>query len=300
MFFSVIIPLFNKENEILNTLDSVLRQSFQDFEIIIIDDGSTDTSLPKVTTVQDERLRWFSGPNKGVCSARNRGIKEAKGNYIALLDADDTWDPNYLLEQRKLIDDFPECAMWGINFAEVQNGNLIRELPTALPKGYRGIVQDYFHMPGRISDLFCSSSVVIRKDVFEKIGFFDERLKYSEDVDMWWRIIANYPVAFYDRYMVFYNYDASNRAMKRERKLKYWLPYYPEKYKDYKGNEPFYTWVQRWCAINLKKIYFNDNIQKDDASIGAKKLDFSVLPIKYKVYFKSPYILARLAYFIKH
>lgn len=297
---SVVIPLYNKQDEIANTIVSVVNQSYRDFEIIVVDDGSTDNSPKEVLKFTDERIRLITKENGGVCSARNRGIKEAKGNYIALLDADDTWDPNYLLEQIKLIDDFPDCAMWGINFAEVENGKLIRELPTGLSKGFRGIVKNYFNMPGRISDLFCSSSVVIRKDVFEKIGFFDERLKYSEDVDMWWRIIANYPVAFYDRYMVFYNYDASNRAMKRDRKLKYWLPYYPEKYKYYKGNEPFYTWVQRWCAINLKLLYFKDTKQKHDALIASQKLDYSVLPIKYSLYFKAPYFIAKLAYLVKH
>ena len=297
--FSVIIPLYNKELSILDTIQSVLHQSFCCFELIIVDDGSKDGSIDVVRSVDDSRIRLISKENGGVCSARNCGIKAAKYDYIALLDADDIWDRDYLLEQKKMIEDFPEAAMWGINFAETENGKLIRELPTGLPKGYRGIVEDYFGLAeekGRVSDLFCSSSVVIRKSAFEKAGMFDERLKYSEDIDMWFRIIANFPVAFYDRYMAFYQYDADNRAMNRNRKLKYWLPYYPDKYAEYKGNEPFYSYIQRWCGVNIKNVYFNDKTQRNDARIAAKKLDYSVLPKKYTYLFSTPYPLAKLLY----
>ena len=261
--FSVIIPLFNKESSVLRTIQSVLNQSFECFELIVVDDGSTDCGVDAVRSVEDTRIHLYLKENNGVCSARNLGIEKAQNEYVAFLDADDVWDEDYLREQKRMIKDFPEAAMWGINFAETDNGKLIRELPTGLPKGYRGIVEDYFGMAQRherVSDLFCSSSVVIRKSAFETAGMFDERLKYSEDIDMWFRIIANFPVAFYDRYMAFYQYDADNRAMNRQRTLKYWLPYYPDKYAEYKGNEPFYSYIQRWCGVNLKNIYFNPRI----------------------------------------
>ena len=130
----------------------------------------------------------------------------------------------------KLIQDFPEAMMWGINFAEISNGQLIRTLPTGLPEGYRGYIENYFQIPGRISDLYCSSSVVLKKKVFDKVGCFDERIKYAEDLDMWYRIIANYPVAFYDRYMAFYQYDAENRALHRRIMLRDYLPFFVDKY----------------------------------------------------------------------
>ena len=299
--FSIVIPLYNKELSIIGTIQSVLCQTFNQFELIVVNDGSEDDSIIIVRSFEDSRIRLISKKNGGVCSARNHGIRAAKYDYIALLDADDIWDKDYLLEQKKMIEDFPEAAMWGINFAETENGKLIRELHTGLPKGYRGIVEDYFGLAeekGRVSDLFCSSSVVIRKTAFEKAGMFDERLKYSEDIDMWFRIIANFPVAFYDRYMAFYQYDADNRAMNRNRKLKYWLPYYPDKYEEYKGNEPFYSYIQRWCGVNIKNFYFNDKTQRNDARIAAKKLDYSVLPAKYKHFFDLPYPIAKVLYLL--
>ena len=303
--FSIIIPLYNKEKAIISTLESVMAQQVTDYEVIIVNDGSTDMSLNEVdnyfTSINDSRFKLINTENGGVSSARNIGIKAAKGDFIALLDGDDRWDKNYLVEMERMITDFPQCAMWGINFAEVADGKLIRKLPTGLPDGYRGIVDDYFSMPkknGRISDLFCSSSVVIRKSAFEKAGMFDERLKYSEDIDMWYRIIANYPVAFYDKYMAFYQYDAENRAMNRTRLLKYWLPYYCDKYSEYKGNEPFYTFIQRWCGVKIKQVYFNDRSQRTDAKVAASKLDYSVLPPKYRFLFKTPYPIGKVIYLL--
>lgn len=299
--FSIIIPLYNKSTSIKNTIDSVLAQTYCEYEIVVVDDGSTDESADVVTQINDNRIRLIRKDNGGVCSARNRGIKEAKYDYIALLDADDGWDKDYLAEQVNLIHDFPEAAMWGINFAELYDGKLIRELPTGLPKGFRGVVKGYFDKTlqnGRISDLFCSTSVVIRKSAFDVAGMFDERIKYSEDIDMWYRIIANYPVVFYDRYMSFYYYDAENRAMNRNRQLRYWLPFFVDKYNQYKGVEPFYTFIERWCAVKIKEIYFDDKSQYVDAKVASTKLDYSVLPLKYKYLFNTPYFIGKITYWL--
>lgn len=297
---SIVIPLYNKERSIERTIQSVLNQSYGDFELVVVNDGSTDRSLDDVErlAMSDERIRIITQPNGGVCSARNRGIQEAKGEYIALLDADDQWNKEYLEQQMKMVADFPKAAMWGINFAELSDGKLIRKLETGLPDGYRGYVENYFQMKGRVSDLFCSSSVLIRKAVFDEVGMFDERIKYAEDSDMWFRIIACYPVAFYDRYMVYYLYDAENRAMNKSRALRYFLPYYVDKYQAplYKQNEVFYHWVMRWAGVRIKNIYFNDAQQHGDAKNAARKLDYEQLPIKYRFELLTPYWIGKIVY----
>ena len=295
---SVVIPLYNKARSIHDTLQSVCAQTYADFEVLVVNDGSTDEGASIASKYHDARVRVIYKENGGVCSARNRGIEEAKGEYVALLDGDDQWDKDYLAEQVKMIQDFPEAAMWGINFAELNGGKLIRKLETDLPDGYRGYVENYFQMPKRVSDLFCSSSVMIRKDVFDKVGMFDERIRYSEDSDMWFRIIANYPVAFYDKYMVWYLYDAENRAMNRTRLLKYWLPYFVEKYKDplYRHNTAFYRWVMRWAGVRIKQIYFSDLSQYEDAKIAARKLEYSQLPFKYRFELLTPFWFGKLVY----
>ena len=261
---------------------------------------SRDISLNEPLSLNDGKpqIRLIQKENGGVSSARNRGIREAKGDYVALLDGDDLWDKEYLAEQVKMVADFPKAAMWGINFAELSDGKLIRKLATALPDGFRGYVENYFQMKGRVSDLFCSSSVLIRQDVFDNVGLFDERIKYAEDSDMWFRIIANYPVAFYDRYMVWYLYDAENRAMNRKRLLKYWLPYYVDKFKDslYQQDKVFYRWVMRWAAVRIKQIYFNDPDQHEEAKVASLKLDYSQLPIKYRFELLTPLWFGRMVY----
>lgn len=295
---SVVIPLYNKEKSIYKTLQSVCDQTYTDFEVLVVNDGSTDAGAKVASQIHDVRVRVIDKENGGVCSARNKGIQEAKGEYIALLDGDDQWDKEYLAEQMKMIRDFPNAAMWGINYAELNKGQFIHKLATGFADGYRGYVEHYFEMPNRDSDLFCSSSVVIRKEVFEKVGMFDERIKYSEDIDMWYRIIVNYPVAFYDRYMVRYLYDAENRAMNRTRLLKYWLPSYVEKYKDplFKHNEVFYRRIMRWAGERIKIVYFNDQEQYEDAKVAARKLDYAQLPIKYRFELLTPFWIGKLVY----
>ena len=298
---SVVVPLYNKERAVVDTIHSVLNQTIVPYELIIVDDGSTDNSLnvarKRISELENERVRIIHQENAGVSAARNKGILEAKGEYIAFLDADDLWDKEYLAEQVKLIYDFPDAAMWGINFAETNNGQLVRKLATGLPEGYRGYVDNYFQIKGRHSDLFCSSSVVIRKDVFDKVGLFDERIKYAEDTDMWWRIIATHKVAFYDRYMVFYRYDAENRAMKRTRPLKFFAPYYVDKYHEpsYQANPVFYRFVNTRAAQLIRPYFFsNIDTQRTDAQVAVRKIDYSVVPFKYRLLYKCPYWMARI------
>lgn len=291
--FSIVIPLYNKQTAISKTLQSVLSQTYANYEVIVVDDGSTDESVERVKNFNDPRLNLIQKENGGVCSARNKGIKEAKYEYIALLDGDDQWHEDYLAEQVRLIKDFPEAKMWGINFAEMNNGKLVRALPTGLPDGYRGYIENYFQMQNRVSDLFCSSSVIIDRTIFEQVGYFDERIKYAEDNDMWFRIIVKYPVAFYDRYMAFYRFDAENRASSKTISLKYFLPYYVDKYSDLRDYKVFYTWIHRWAANHIRKYYFEEiKEQRVDACEAVKKLDYSVIPVKYKYLYKMPYALA--------
>lgn len=302
---SIVIPLYNKEHAVKETLKSVNLQTFTDYEVLIINDGSTDGSLNVISDFicsiesTEERKKWriINKDNGGVCSARNVGIKESQGEYIALLDGDDLWDRNYLQEQMRMVKDFPECGIWSINYAETRNGSIGYKVPTGLPDEFRGIVKDYFEMSGRVSDLCCSSSVLIRKEVFDRTGYFDERLRYAEDDDMWWRIIAEYKFAFYDRYMVFYRLDAENRALNTYRILSAFLACYPEKYAKYQQINPvFYQYIQRWCAIWLARYYFGTKKERQEARNAARRLDLSVISLKYTYMFLSPYPIGRLVW----
>jgi hypothetical protein len=220
----------------------------------------------------------------GVIISANKGAEDVGGRRC---------EERVLEEQVKLIQDFPDAKMWGVNFAEISNGKLIRKLPTGLPDDYRGYVENYFQIPGRMSDLYCSSSVVINKEVFDRVGYFDERIKYAEDNDMWFRVIARFSVAFYDKYLAYYIFDAENRALNKPILLKNFLPYYVDKYRDFKDNQVFYTWINRWSANHIRLYYFGDIIgQRTDAKVAAKKLDCSVIPTKYRFLYGLPYPIA--------
>lgn len=212
--FSIIIPLFNKEKEIQQTLESVLHQSFRDFEVIIINDGSTDKSEQMVNSFTDERILLISTDNKGVSQARNFGINYANGEIIAFLDADDYWFPNHLEKLFELHQKFPEAGLLATNyefyFAE---NTIIRPTFDDIPtENWSGIVKDFFKS-SMTYRLAWTSAVAVPKVIFDKIGDFDETITLGagEDTDLWIRIAINFPVAFSTEISARYNMTAQNK-----------------------------------------------------------------------------------------
>lgn len=296
---SVVIPLYNKEKAIVQTIASVFNQTYSDFELIVVDDGSKDNSLQVAQSVDDHRLRVIHKENGGVSSARNRGIKEAKGDYIALLDGDDLWKPTFLEEQVKLIHDFPMAVMWGVNMAFIRNGKCWK-WEQGMGDGFRGYVENYFGTSH--NDLFCSSSVVIRKDVFEKVGYFDERISSSEDLDMWYRIILKYPVVFYDKVLVYYNQDAENRVA-YDTDVRFPLTkdikYYFDKFNDeFDHDQVFSRYMNSYVAASLltEGYYFGTEQECKDSDVVVNKLRYQDIHPKYKWIYKSPRWFGWLVY----
>jgi len=296
--FSVIIPLYNKEKSVSSTLQSVLNQTFKKFEVIVVDDGSTDGSYDVVKQFKDERIRLIQKENGGVSSARNRGIQEAKYDYVAFLDADDVWEPNYLEVQHGLIKEFPKAKMWGCNYAHI-NGNEKELLYTGLPLDFKGYVLNYFTM-SRTSDLFCSSSVVIKKDAFEVAGIFDERIRYSEDLDMWYRIIAIFPVVFCATVLVHYRHDAENRAMLKPKPYNQTLFNYVDKYKClYEGHPDFQRYIALIVAAHSLPYYFGKN--KDEYILAKRAvglIDLKKVPLKYRLMYRHPFYCGYCIYIL--
>lgn len=296
---SVVIPLYNKEQAIVKTIESVLKQTYSDFEAIVVDDGSKDNSLQVVQSIEDSRLRIIHKENGGVSSARNRGIREAKGDYIALLDGDDLWEPTFLEEQIKLIDDFPNAGMWGVNTAFIKHGRQ-QKWEQGMGTGFRGYVENYFGTTH--NDLYCSSSVVIRKEVFSVAGYFDERISSSEDLDMWFRIILHYSVVFYDNVLVYYNQDAENRVA-YDTDVRFPLTkdikFYLEKFLPYcEKNPTFSHFINNYVAANLLKdgYYFGNKQEQYDSDIVVKKLRYRDIHPKYRWIFRTPRWFGKLVY----
>lgn len=165
---SVVIPLYNKAAAITSTIQSVLAQSYPYFEIVIIDDGSSDNSVQKVRLIDDKRIKLISKQNGGVSSARNYGIRMAKYEYLAFLDADDYWEPSYLEELINLINDFPNAGLYGLDCVNLWNDNKITNVNN-LPLLFRGYIDNPWNS-GCI--YWTGSSSVTTKTVIQSVGFF--------------------------------------------------------------------------------------------------------------------------------
>jgi len=203
--FSVIIPLYNKENFIEATLKSALSQTFADFEIIIINDGSTDKSEEKVLQFTDDRIRLFTTENQGVSQARNFGIEKASGEMIAFLDADDFWYPTFLENMVSLIAKFPEEKVFS-SAIEVETKNKIFKATYSIPN-HQEIIKINFFEGSHDQGAIFTSSAVFEKSVFESVGNFEPSLKTDEDTDLWIRIGLKYPVIFSWKIGAKYNFD---------------------------------------------------------------------------------------------
>lgn len=214
IYFSVIIPLFNKEKFIEATLGSVLEQSFTNFEIIIVNDGSTDKSEEIVLKFNDTRIKYFSKKNEGVSVARNYGIQQSKGVYIALLDADDLWFPNHLEVLNKLIYKFPEAGLYASRYiSKVSKDKHITNNFLKIAENFSGIVPDFFYS-SLISRIALTSAVAIPKSVLNKTGLFNPNISSGQDLDLWIKIALFFPVAITNSVTVEYNTIDSNSLSK--------------------------------------------------------------------------------------
>lgn len=195
---SVVIPLYNKEKQIACTLQSVFEQTFQNFEIVIVDDGSTDNSVEEVEKFDDSRIRLIHQTNAGVSAARNRGIEEASGELIAFLDADDVWMPEYLATQYGLYQKYPECSVYACNY-EFRDSEgkvtptIIRKLPF---EGEDGILSNYFEVASCSHPPLWTSAVVIKKSAIQAIGGFPIGIKSGEDLLTWARLAVSGTIAY--------------------------------------------------------------------------------------------------------
>lgn len=218
--FSIVIPLYNKELSIKNTIQSVINQTCQDFEIIVVNDGSTDDSAKIIESIDDYRIRLICQKNQGVSAARNSGIKEAKREWIALLDGDDLWEANHLEEIKKMMDVFPNEKVYVTSF-EYSDGRKMFKHPRKNPIFK---IENYFKEAIKES-LVCSSIVVINNSCFEEIEGFNEKLKYGEDLELWARLAQNFQIIKSGKTTAVYRVDAENRS-ETNQKLEHCLEFH--------------------------------------------------------------------------
>lgn len=176
---SVVIPAYNAMTYLPETVESVLKQTFADFEVLIINDGSSDHIVQWASQVVDPRVKLISQENQGLPGARNTGIAQARGEYIAFLDADDLWEPTKLEKQVRCIDDNPEVGLvhaWMV---------LVDEQSKSTGKVMPSYAEGYVWNQLAEKNVIACPSVMVRRCCFETVGMFDKSLRSLEDWDMW-------------------------------------------------------------------------------------------------------------------
>lgn len=210
MKFSVIIPLYNKAPYIRKALESVLAQTYTDYELIIVDDGSTDGSSEiaeaflqtPASRLSPLAFRLLKQKNAGVSAARNNGFSVSSAEYLAFLDADDWWEPTYLERMAQLINDYPDAGLYACNYVYYKPGKT--HVALNIPTGYINYPKAYYEsnaMP------VLTGAAMIPRQVYDEMGGFPEGMKLGEDFLLWAQIALRYPVAFCGEPLAWYNND---------------------------------------------------------------------------------------------
>ena len=301
--FSVIIPLYNKAPYIAKAIESVLGQTYRDFEVIVIDDGSTDQSLEVAKTFENKSITIISQPNSGVSTARNNGVKIAKHPYICFLDADDWWHPTFLEEMKRLITDFPDAGIYGSGYYIVKNGQE-RIAPIGVPQGFeRGII-DYCEVYAKTLCMpLTSISVVIPKHIFDEEKGFKSQLKFGEDFDLWIRITLKHKVILVNKSLAYYNQDVdvNNRGVavhKTYSPVNHFIFNLDYLYDNEKNNHRLKILLDKLRVYILLKYRMQRAFPKEyNAEI--KKVDFSVQPLGVRLQYYLPVWFLKQYYGLK-
>ena len=306
--FSVVIPLYNKEKSITKTLESVLAQTYTDYEVIIVNDGSTDNSAAVVQSIISKRpmsnvqcpisndrspmskfqcpIRLFTKPNGGVASARNYGVEKSRGEYVAFLDGDDLWEPTYLEEVVQLIKDFPGAAIYGLGLGSVTKGE---KHPAAdiVPMGYRGVVSELWDNSNTML-VWTSSSTICPRELLLKTPA-NTQLTHGEDLDQWLRLMLQGDAVFYNKTLAYYVKDAENRAMYKMPPIEKHIVSVIGDYADLRKRNPQFR-----KAFDTQMIYFLYQYlftpYKKEAQRLSELLDYSQLKWSLCFRMQHPYL----------
>lgn len=271
---SVVIPLYNKEQSVVATIESILSQTYKNWELIVVDDGSTDNSLAVVQELlskyQKSSVRLLHQSNAGVSTARNKGIMEAQGEYVAFLDADDYWKTDFLERMVQLMADYPNKSIYGLGCVPIDGSNN--------PKRVDGSRSYYCGPAGWDWDkmAFTGSSSCVRRADAISVGLFDPRMTHGEDLDMWWRLMLLNGGACDTRPYAYYCQNAENRAMHHAIPLEKHIPYYMEKFNNVRAaNADFRRFFDREMIYRLYPYMFDVKYRAETKRI-ASQFDYSL------------------------
>ena len=305
--FSVILPLYNKAPYVLKALESIISQTFTDWECIIVDDGSTDNSLAVVKEfveqyrIYNSKFQILSQKNAGVAAARNNGVAKSKGEYLCFLDADDWWEPNFLEEMDRLINEYPDAGIYCSNYVYYKPGKT--QIALNLPRGYMNYPEAYLQGPMPI----WTGATCMPRHVFDEMGGFPVGVKLGEDFLLWAKIAIGYKVAFCEKPLAFYNNDvpAHLRATRNLHAPQHHMLFHLdeiEKEIRVKSEELRVIWkalLDKLRVTGLMDYWLSDEYHSAAAE-ELKKVDWSKQPKNAKAQYEKPIWIIKTQRFLLH
>jgi glycosyltransferase involved in cell wall biosynthesis len=264
---SVVIPLYNKASHIARAIDSVLNQIFTDFELIVVNDGSTDGGEKIVERYLGERVKLINQVNGGESAARNRGIAESACIYIAFLDADDSWDSDFLEIINQLINAYPEAGGYATHIRRSNSAEQVATYNAVVGFGAGArMLDNYFDCVNSGYFPISSSSVCIKRSVFDQVGLFNEGLLIGADIDMWVKVFLHSGFSISPKYAATYFTDAENRSVERpdfsQQELALFVRLrdtYLSKDLDARSYSALHAWVAKRIHQIIIRLIYQDN-----------------------------------------
>lgn len=302
MKFSVIIPLYNKAPYVEKAINSVLAQTFTDFELIVMDDGSKDGSfeVAKRAIENHGNCHLYRQQNAGVSVARNNGVSLSQGKYLCFLDADDWWEPTFMEEMSKLIEEFPDAGIYGTNYTivnETKHKTRVAKIGVeeGFERGYINYCQAYtktMYMP------LTSISVAIPRFVFNEMGGFPKGIKFGEDFLLWIRIALKQKVAFLNKPLAFYNQDvdAANRGVGRLHKPEEHMLWNLSDLEPLEQTDSDYKKLVDCLRTYALYPYYLSKEYHEEAVAELKKVDWKQQPKQLQKQYKRPLLLQRILF----
>ncbi len=300
MRFSVIIPLYNKAPYIEKALQSIINQTFSDYELVIVDDGSQDESMEIAECFLRKSsvfYRLIRQDNTGVSIARNNGVAKSQGDYLCFLDADDWWASNFLEEMSGLIDRFPDAGIYGTGYTIVnETKHKTRLAQVAVEPGFEQGDINYFQVYAKnLTMPLWTGAVCLSRIVFDEMQGFPKGIKLGEDFILWSRIALKYPVVFLNKAMAFYNQDADPqwRAVSHLQDPRVHMLWNLGLLGDEeKKNPDFKQLIDNLRVTNLLP-YFLSKQYRGSARIELDKVDWAKQPSKARNLYRQPTLFLR-------
>lgn len=295
--FSIIIPLYNKASYVRKALNTIVAQTYKDWECIVINDGSSDNSLEVVKNFVDEfkiydsRFKIVDQLNAGVAAARNNGVVESHGECVCFLDADDWWKPNFLEEIDKLIKEYPDAGIYCTNYIYYKPGKT--HVALDLPRGYMNYPEAY--LQSTAMPVWTGAACMSHK-VFDEMGGFPFGIKLGEDFLLWAKTALHYPIAFCEKPLAYYNNDvpASLRATRNLHAPEHHMLFNLNPLIEELQHTPYTVHRDAWMQL-LDKLrvgslmdYWLSDEYHDAAAAELKKVDWSKQPKSAKTQYEKP------------